>query len=154
MPYELGRPYPFNYQGFPTHMSTEDYSLWLAYQPTLATEKPTLYFDVRIGAQAQANMPAPPKDVYGWWAVNAKRLDVLEVYTDRAEIVELRENAQPNAIGRLLTYEMLWKREPPLPGAVRLHLVTNREDPDVRDLAKLHSIAYTVIPTFGVTLGR
>lgn len=153
MAYELGRSYPWDYQGIPTHMSTEDYALWLAYQPTLAAKAPLLYFDVRIGAQQQAEQQAPPLAVYGWWAVNAKRIDVLEAYPEHATIVELRNDAQPNAIGRLLTYQMLWKREAPLPLPVRMHLVTNRLDPDVADLAAAQGIEYTVIYTRVVPRG-
>lgn len=145
MPTTLGQPYAPAFRGIPTHMSTEDHLIWLLYQPRLIRTATTLYFDVKLGGE-QALLDATGSEFSPmWYALNAKRADVLAVEPPGVTIIELRDNAQANAVGRLLLYDMLWKRDPALPGPVKLRLVTNRLDPDVRDQAAAHAIEYNVV---------
>src|SRR5689334_11283823 len=112
MTVELGNAYDVAFAGVPAHMSTEDYALWIRYRPTLATGNPVLYFDVALGGDRAAEANAPKDFERMWWRLNAKRIDVLAVYSDRIDIIELRNAAQANAIGRLLMYKQLWDADP------------------------------------------
>jgi len=145
MPTTLGPAFPPDYRGLPTHMSTEDSRIWTLFQPELQTRATTLYFDVRLGGgQAVADAAGLPfADM--WYRLNAKRADVLAVTPEYLELIELRYAAQPNAIGRLLTYELLWQHDPALPGRLRLHLVTDHFDADVLATAARYNIKYTVV---------
>lgn len=145
MPTELGPAFPPTYPGYPTHMSTEDYSLWLRYAPRIAKLATALYFDVKLGADAAATAGALAGLEHFWYSVNAKRADVVAQIPGGVRIIELRNNAQANAVGRLLTYQMLWNRDPKLPGPVQLELVTNANDPDVADICAANGIVYTVL---------
>lgn len=145
MPTILGPPFPPEYAGLPTHMSTEDYTLWLRYRQRLIGRARALYFDVNLGADAAQTAAAGTLLQNMWRAVNAKRADVVADLGDSVKIIELRNNAQANAVGRLLTYRMLWARDPKLKGPVALELVTNSNDPDVFDACASFGIVYTVI---------
>jgi hypothetical protein len=145
MPTTLGTPFPAHHAGLPTHMSTEDYRLWLTYRLTIQAAAPTLYFDVRLGG-TRALDHAPPEYLKNfWYSVNAKRADVVAEYADHVDLIELRTRAQPNAIGRLITYRELWNDDPAILKPLRLELVTDSEDPDVRRVADLVGIKYTVL---------
>ncbi len=145
MPTELGPPYPINYPGLPTHMSTEDYTLWVRYQTTIPQTARALYFDVKLGGHRAIAQNPPPNLAHMWYSANAKRADVLIAYDDHVSIVELRTRAQPNAIGRLQTYRMLWEDDPAIPGPLTLELITDTYDPDIERLSKEVAITYRVL---------
>lgn len=142
MPVELGPEYSVEFAGVPAHMSTEDYALWLRYRPTIAAQRPVLYFDVALGGDRAAEAKAPKDYERMWWRLNAKRIDVLAVYADRVEIIELRNAAQANAIGRLLMYKQLWDSDPSFPQPAQMILVTDTADPDVVSLAAAQGVRF------------
>ncbi len=149
MPTTLGPPFPWNYPGLPTHMSTEDHTIWNRYRARLAAEQPTLYFDVRLGDGRRSLVDGTPDELAFWYSINAKRADVVALYAEHVDLIEFRSHAQANAIGRLLTYAVLWKDDPPFPQPLQLELVTDAYDPDVERMAHLHSITYTLLPPHG-----
>lgn len=148
MPTELGPPFPVDLQGIPPHMSTEDFSIWLLYQRTIPRDAQRLYFDVRLGADDKMNAHSDPAIARMWWANNAKRADVLIEFPDRLEMIELRTNALPNAVGRLLTYRMLWNDDPAIAKPLTMTLVTDHQDRDVERLCAANQIGYTVLPRY------
>jgi hypothetical protein len=145
MPTTLGPAFPPDYKGLPTHISTEDYSLWLRYRERLQRDARRLYFDVKLGGDEALTAGESVGLGNFWYSVNAKRADVVAEYDDRVRIIELRNNAQANAVGRLLTYKLLWERDPKLSGALELELVSNTTDPDVADACRAYGILYTTI---------
>lgn len=142
MTVELGPEYDVSFTGVPAHMSTEDYALWIRYRPVITPARPLLYFDVALGGERAAEAKAPKDFERMWWRLNAKRIDVLAVYADRVDIIELRNAAQANAVGRLLMYKQLWDAEPAFPQPARMVLVTDSADPDVVSLAQQQGIEY------------
>jgi len=146
MPTELGHPYPPDFAGYPTHMSTSDFHIWVAYQPTIPKTALALYFDVRLGEGRPAG-PETPDYLRRMWRLNTqKRADVVIEFPDRWHLIELRNNAQLNAIGRLLGYQQLWKLDPPDPRRLTIELVTDNTDADTAQLAQTQGFTYTVLP--------
>lgn len=145
MPTELGQRFDPSYEGYPTHMSTEDFSLWLNYRDRLRAIATDLYFDVRLGGAEALTAAAGTGLDHMWYSLNAKRADVVAATRDGVRIIELRNNAQANAVGRLFTYRMLWEKDPALPGALTMELVTNSNDPDVAAACSALGFTYTVI---------
>lgn len=145
MPTQLGPPFAVDFDGIPPHMSTEDHVIWLIYRRTIPLDAQRLYFDVRLGADDKRNAHVDPAIAKMWWEANAKRADVLIEFPERIEIIELRTNALPNAVGRLLTYRMLWNDDPAIAKPMQMTLVTDHEDQDVRRLCTANQIGYTVV---------
>jgi hypothetical protein len=126
-------------------MSTVDLSIWQRYRAQLPADTVALFFDVRLG-EGRATPPDTPAYLQEfWYAVTAKRADVLVQVPGGVWLVELRDHAQPSAVGRLQVYGLLWKDDPVLAGALRLVLVTNYADPDVQRLCAVQSIDYVVV---------
>lgn len=145
--YSLGTRWPPDLVRKPPHMSQEDYGLWKRWYPTVRAGVLALYFDVGLGE----GVPLPqlqdePENYKRMWIRNTqRRADALLVRSGLIWLVELRYLASPNAVGRLLTYLHLWRQDPPLPGAIDLHLVTNHHDADLIYLTeqfniKLHEV--------------
>jgi hypothetical protein len=145
MPTTLGPPFQPDFPGLPTGISLEDLQLWWRYRPQLPTDTTSLYFNVRLGdgKPAGANVDAEWRNY--WYTVTSKRADVIVQTPTEIQIIELRNNATANAIGRLLMYRTLWNDDPPLPGTARAILVTNLHDPDVARQAHLSDITYTIV---------
>lgn len=142
----LGREYdPQTFDRKPEHTSTEDYLLWLRWFPRHRAEIKRMWFDVGLGE----GRPLPPGEHESyrlmWIRLTQKRADVIAEYDDVVEIIELREAAQSSAIGRLLMYAELWKREAPITKPLRLRLVTNVYDADVELAAKAAGIIYEIV---------
>lgn len=145
MPTDLKRRFSPSFTGRPQQLSALDFQLWLAYRLTLPPDTIALYFDVGLGDGRPAPPGTDPATQQQWRVITQKRADVLVELPDRWLLVELRETAQPNAIGRLLTYRTLWLDDPPDQRPLNLQLVTNSPDPDVERLAAAHDIAYIII---------
>lgn len=145
MPTELGPAFSVAYAGVPTHMSSQDYSIWLRWRLTLPADVVALYFDVRLGSGRDAGMDVAAGDAALWFTLTAKRADVVVQLPSEVWLVELRDAAQASAIGRLLLYRRLWGQDPPFPVPLVPVLVTNARDPDVEDEAELHGIRYVVV---------
>jgi len=150
MPTELGPRFRPSFLGVPTHMSTEDYTLWLRWAPRFAPLVLGWYFDVRLGGDRALATAAGTDQAAMWYSLNAKRADVVAELADSVRIIELRTRAQPNAIGRLQTYRLLWFDDPKISKPLELELVTDSTDPDVARMAALVDIIYTVVPPPGI----
>lgn len=145
MPTKLGAAFARDFTGLPTHMSTMDYAIWTRYRKQLDPAWFAMYFDAGLGDGRDPGKVNDATLTGMWETITQKRADVILQGPGRVRILELRENAQANAIGRLLTYQMLWLRDPVLKGTLELELATNIRDPDVADMCALHHIVYTVL---------
>lgn len=145
MPTFLGPPFPPTFNGWPPRMSPEDFEIWQRWRPAALQRAENLYFDVGLGLPDQLPRTDDVPQLEGWIKNNQKRADVI---IEGAEIwlVELRFNASPNAIGRLIVYQRLLLEDYPFDRRKPLisHLVTNRRDPDVAASAAALGIVYVV----------
>lgn len=147
MPTLLGPAWPPTFTGFPTRMAPEDLQIWQRWFPTIAQETLQLYFDVGLGDGRPPPEETPPELARMWLRNTQKRADVLIVRQNEVWLVELRFAAQPSAVGRVLTYALLWERDPVIRKPLVPWIVTNGAafDPDVRDTAEAHGIRYAAV---------
>lgn len=88
-------------------------------------------YNVRIG-DGQDPGPSFPPEIRKMAQDNSKkRLDAVGWQGRRATIIEVKDRAGASAIGQLVTYDALWRRERPAEPAPALLLVANRIAPDV-----------------------
>lgn len=145
MPTRLGRRFAPDYHGHPPHLSPQDSAIWFEWYPTLDPKPQDLYFDVGLGAGRPTPPGTPEPYARMWEHITQKRADALLIYPHSTVILELREAATANAIGRLLTYAHLLATDDPFGLPIRCHLVTNAPDPDLPSLARAHNIEYTIV---------
>ena len=140
-----GQKYPPNFKGKPPHMSPEDLIIWEKWREEAVKGAKWLYFDVGVGEGIKYEGEFPDWLVRSWIRVTQKRIDVLIQRSQSIDIVELRNGATANAVGRLLMYEMLYLDDPIFSMNVKLILVTNRYDKDLERLCNKFNIKYHVI---------
>lgn len=141
----LGPRFDHSFTGRPAHMSPEDRQIWERWWPTIRHQIKDLYFDVRVGKGKEAPLGEPENFRKMWTDLTQKRIDVVLTRPGEVWLVEIRFAASPNAIGRLLTYHMLWQDDPALPGKVELYIVTNIHDEEVARASALAGITYIVV---------
>jgi hypothetical protein len=144
VPTILTPPYQPEFAGHPPRMSAEDFPIWERYYPTIKPSVTRLYFDVGLGLPDELPITEDGNQMLGWIRNTQKRADVIALTNSAALLIELRFNAQMNAIGRLYGYRRLLEQDNPFNVPVRAILVTNRGDNEVRDAASSLGIDYVV----------
>jgi len=145
MPTILGDTYPGTSTSVPPHMAREDYLIWSRWRPKIAEHIRHFWADVRLGAGAPVPGGTSAADREYWLAQTQKRADLLILFDDLGlALVELRNEANANAIGRLMMYDALYAQDPVAGPLAHLILVTNQADPDVALIAQQQDITYIV----------
>lgn len=142
---QLGDRYDPAWNGTPPAMIAGDFRVWQRVKQTILKDAINVYYDVGVGY----GQPAPPGTdenmKYMWLVNNQRRIDVLVEYADSWRLIELRENAKEQEVGRLEMYLMLLQKDPPNEKQVTLTLISGVLDKHVRDLAKSKGIEYIVV---------
>jgi len=142
MPTVLGPAWNKSIGRTPPHMSKEDERIWDRWKDTHLTDNYILYFDVGLGDGIKPPAGIDANIAAGWIRDTQKRADLIVNTGRKWWIVEFRDNATANAVGRLLLYNELFKQDLPLQQPVELILVTNRNDPDLKKLSIIYNIDY------------
>lgn len=144
---QLGQIYPTNWEGTPEGMILDDLILWKAWRPAHAQKYQGFAFNVRVGGQGQAPPDVNETMRKTWRSITAKRIDVVGIKQDGIDIIELRHQAGPSAIGQLIVYRDAWIREAKESpqGPIKLILVTDAIDTDLLYAAQSADIEVQVI---------
>lgn len=142
MPTVLGDPYNMTIGRTPPHMSPEDEIIWNVWRNQYLRHDDKLYFDVRLGDGLSVAQDVTENVAKGWTELTQKRADLIVDRGDEWWIVEFRNQATANAVGRLLMYSALFKQDIPKQLPIKLILVTNRTDDELARLAINYKIDY------------
>ena len=136
MPVVLKQRFDPAWEGFPPHMSKEDFEIFKRGKSLIFKDAINVYYDAGLGGVT--DLPGEMEESYKkmWTSVTQKRIDVLVETADEWKIVEIRPRATSTAVGRLLQYNDLWKQDPPDGKPARLILMTDFPDPDMNSLLK------------------
>lgn len=145
MPTILGNRYQPGFAGRPPHMSQQDFPIWERWYPSIKPTATALYFDIGLGLPDELPHSDDADQLLGWIRNTQKRADAIIERANDVLLVELRYNAQLNAIGRLQGYAILLEDDNPFHKPIIPILVTNNPDSEVERLAQLHKITYEVV---------
>lgn len=145
MPVDLRIAYPPNWKHIPAGLSLEDAILYGRWRDCGTAGAEDLYFNVRMGSGRPCGPEYSDDARNTWWKLTAKRADLVMKFRESWTIVEFRNIANENAVGRLLCYKMCWMEEPPDLLPVNMILVTNVSDPDVERLCQSFEIGYHIV---------
>lgn len=144
---ELGARFAPDFVGIPPHVSQEDFRLWERFRRAHGGEYVAFYFDVSLGEGEQAEPGVAANVAAAWRRLTRFRVDVVGDRGDSWDLIELRRNAGPGAIGALQTYSTLWWAGPPDQRALRVLLVTDRMARDAQAVARLAGIEVRLLGT-------
>lgn len=145
MPTVLGPPYRNYVSEVPPRISPIDFDVYSRWIKTTAPKPANVYYDVGLGEGAAVPPGIAPALKKMWLKNTQCRVDVLIETDTHIHITELRDDANPNAVGRLLVHKMLWEDDPAIKKPIKMHLVTNNYYNELARLCKLHDIIYEVV---------
>lgn len=127
------------------HMSVKDSEIWNRYINKFPNEYITCQYDFHIGEPPPFDTLMDDGTDLNQDKLYRLRIDVVAVSKDRINIVEVKPNAGPSAIGQLQSYASLYERDenPKMP--IEMILVTDKEMPNMDFLCKEAQIKLVVV---------
>ena len=128
-------------------MSDEDYEIYQQWWPQVVGPVLRTWYDVGVGdGSPEAFTPGDGANYQRMWTrITQKRIDLLAETASELWLVELRHAATSNAVGRLMQYSLLWRKDPVIKKPLHLFLVTNSFDPELQALCNSLGITYNWI---------
>lgn len=137
---------PPNVQAKYPHMMPADIRIWSRYLKTNPFPRARIAYDLHVGTPAEPLLGMTEEYERMTEALSRKRIDAV-VYEERwTRIVEVKPYAGAGAIGQVLTYRLLYRREfpgSPMPLPV---IVTDQPQVDTPWLCKQLNIELIVCP--------
>lgn len=132
MPTSLGQEFSTSWRGKPPHMLQPDIPIWYRFLEEWAPHFINLYYDCLLGGpEIDPDIEESNMD-YMWRALTSKRADAIAELQDEVWLIEVSAYPGMRALGQLLTYHTLWMQDPKIDKPVKMLLVADQIDPDVR----------------------
>ena len=148
MAVDLGPAFLVDFAGTPPQISTDDLMLWETFRRLFRKDYVRFFFDVSVGTGEDSPPNVSAKVAAAWRRLTKFRIDVVGEKADGWDIIGLRPNAGPGAIGALQTYTTLWFEGPPDKRPIRPLLVSDRCASDIRRVAGLAGITLRCLDEF------
>ena len=140
MAVDLGPRFAVSFEGTPPQISTDDLLLWETFRRLFRGDYVRFFFDVAVGQGEEAPPNVSEKVAAAWRRLTRFRIDVVGEKVGGWDVIELRPNAGPGAIGALQTYTSLWFEGPPDARPIRAVLISDRCASDIKRVAALAGI--------------
>lgn len=113
-------------------MLQPDIPVWYRFLDEWKDHFIALYYDCLLGGPVVE--PAKEKDPMTkmWRALTSKRADAIAELENEVWLIEVSAYPGMRALGQLLTYHTLWLQDPKNDKPIKMVLVADQIDPDVR----------------------
>lgn len=122
------------------HMLPAEARRWDAFLSRFGVPDGEISYDVHLGEGAPVNPDWPEWMIGMVWALSTHRLDVVIERPNEVIIIEIKGVAGMSAVGQLLGYEALWLSDRGAARPVRLLLVCERVEADMRGVFSFYEI--------------
>jgi len=145
MPTELGKRYELIWRGDPPHMLKQDIPIWYRFLAIYSAPFLNLYYDCALGGPTLT--PEENRDPLKrmWRGLLVKRADAIVELDDEVWIIEVSADPGLRAIGQLLSYGLLWKRDPKIDKPLKLVLVSGTIEEDLLDVVSSYGVLTFVV---------
>jgi hypothetical protein len=119
--------------------------IWNRFLEQYPDEYISVQYDLHIGEPPPFNTLYDDGTDYNQDMLYRMRIDVVGHEGSRIDIIEVKPNAGPSALGQLESYATLYERdeEPALP--IRMVLITDRERPNMHFLCKEKNVILKIV---------
>lgn len=132
MPTDLGRKYSVYWKGKPPHMLQPDIPVWYRFLEGWRDNFIALYYDCLLGGpEAEPDEERDPMKRM-WRALTSKRADAIAELDEELWLIEVSAYPGMRALGQLLTYHTLWLNDPKIDKPIKMVLVADQIDMDVK----------------------
>lgn len=127
------------------HMAPNDVSMWEKFLDNHIQELNEVAYDVRVGIGQDPGETFEPNIREMAIKLTQYRIDVLNKGTRHYDIIEVKRDPGPGAVGQLLSYFDLFIRSYPELTPVKLILICNRTTPDLVTVLNSYNIDYFIV---------
>jgi len=127
------------------HLSPADKKIWERYLATMPTSLGAVSYDLRVGIGQDPGETY--QDNIRTMAVKLTqlRIDVLNKFNNSYQIIEVKFDPGPGAVGQLIAYRDLFVLEYPELRPVNLFLLCNKITPDLVTVCRMNNISFQVV---------
>lgn len=134
MPTDLGKTYSLMWRGDPPHMLKPDIPVWYRFLAIYSGPFIKLYYDCALGGPTLTEAEALDSLKKMWRGLLVKRADAIAELQGEVWIIEVSADPGLRAVGQLISYGHLWKRDPKIDKPVKLVLVSGTIEEDLADV--------------------
>lgn len=145
MPTTLGEPFSPGWRGKYPAMLPEDQPIWTRFLDRNPNLFERIYYNVRLGGVYPGPEHGDEKARLDYYQVTAKRIDALCELVGELWIVEVASRPGLRATGQLLTYQALWLDDIKIVKPLKLVLVCNSIDEDLRRAMEINGVLVRLI---------
>lgn len=145
MPTQLGKRYELIWRGDPPHMLKPDIPIWYRFLAIYSAPFLNLYYDCALGGPSlDADEMKDPLKVM-WRGLLVKRADAIAELENEVWIIEVSADPGLRAVGQLLSYGHLWKRDPKIDKPLKLVLVSGTIEEDLADVVSSYGVLIFIV---------
>jgi len=137
MKYEKRYKYP--------HMQPNDVAIWERFIDANREAYEDVDYDVKVGSGAEIPSGTEENIAQGFKTLTQWKIDVVGKDKGRTDIIELKPNATPAALGQVKGYEQLYLEHIDPNATTQAVLITDTLRPDMEKLAKNFGVRLIVI---------
>jgi len=145
MPTELGKNYSMMWRGDPPHMLKPDIPIWYRFLAIYGMPFLKLYYDCALGGPSLSEAEKMDHFQTMWRGLLVKRADAIVELENEIWIVEVSADPGLRAIGQLLSYGHLWKRDSKIDKPVKLVLVSGTIEEDLADVVSSYGVLIFIV---------
>jgi len=127
------------------HFRPEETAIWERFIIKFPNYFESVDYDLKVGTPREYPEGYPFGLSEAMRELSKKRIDVVGYSGKKVYIVEVEPNAGHPGIGQVLSVTELYKREHPDVEKVVPVLITDRENPDIRELCRKFGIVFFVV---------
>lgn len=127
------------------HMFPLDIIIWERFLAAYAADYSNFVYDVKVGSGSPIKEGTPENYARMQEILSKYRIDAVGTRSGGIDIIEVKPNAGAGAIGQVVTYVTLYKRDFAPTNPIRGVIITDRELPDMRHLTDQQGFGYYVI---------
>lgn len=127
------------------HMFPADIEIWERFLERYGQYYKAFAYDVKVGVGRKPLPHWEPEIQRMYLTLTKKRIDAVGFQNEFVDIIEVKPNAGPSAVGQVITYKLLFEREYSTTKEVRAMIVTDREVPDMNELAGRLGFIYVIV---------
>lgn len=127
------------------HMRKEDIAIWERFITAYPTAYDTVIYDLAVGSGSPVSPGEEEVLAGGFKTLTQRKIDVVAQAPGTLDIIELKPDAGPSALGQVKGYVTLYKRDVNPSANPRPVLITDRLKPDMKELAEAQGVTLIIV---------
>lgn len=141
----MAKQYPVEKLHKYPHLMPEDIAIWERFLEVNSGIYEFVKYDVHVGVGLRDTSGLTAELKFAAVSLLEKRIDVVGYKGDRVDIIEVKPDAGISAIGQVLVYSILYKKDFSPKGRIRKVIVTDHLWPDNEYLFKRLGIDWYIV---------